>query len=215
MSDDKFRLKRRQALGLIASSAALPALGKPAATPATPRRSATLKDPDLNNPVYPWALELSEAELRTLAALCDMIIPADSETPAASALGVPQYINEHVSAPYPQHKADLIEVRGGLTWLEGESLTRFRKAFSEIQPSQKAAICDELSQPNSPLPPHAVAFFSKIRNMTASGYFTTRQGMTWVGYIGNTPSVEFPPPPEATLKKLGLDNINQRFLKKT
>lgn len=219
MSDDNLRINRRQALGIIATSATvLPAqavLGasdKPLSqSQAQPLQN--LKDPDLNKPVYPWALTLSEKELRTLSALCDMIIPADAESPAASALGVPQYINEHVSAPYEQHKADLIEIRGGLAWLDGESQRRFSQIFTSLNPSQKMAICDDLSKPNGDLPHHAAAFFGKIRNMTAAGYFTTRQGMVWVGYIGNTPSVEFPPPPAATLKKLGLESVNKRFVK--
>lgn len=216
MSDDKFRIKRRQALGLIATSATvLPAqavLGT--SDTSKPRPLPNLKDADLKNPAYPWSLTLSEKELRTLSALCDMIIPADAEAPAASALGVPQYINEHVSAPYAQHKADLIEVRGGLVWLDGECQRRFSQTFASLNPSQKKVICDELSMPSADQPQHAAAFFSKVRNMTAAGYFTTRQGMAWVGYIGNTPSLEFPPPPAATLKKLGLESVNKRFVRK-
>lgn len=216
MDKDNFRIKRRQALGLIATSATVLPVQAVLGTSDSPKPSPlpNLKDPDLKKPAYPWSLALSENELRTLSALCDMIIPADAESPSASTLGVPQYINEHVSAPYAQHKADLIEIRGGLVWLDGESQRRFSQVFTSLNQSQKMDICDVLCMPRADQPQHAASFFSKVRNMTAAGYFTTRQGMAWVGYIGNSPSLEFPPPPAPTLKKLGLESVNKRFARK-
>lgn len=212
-------LKRRQALGLIASTATLlPAQAVIAGSAKNkPQVAATLKDPDLINPTYPWARVLTDEELVTLAALCDMIIPADGESPAASAAGVQHYINEHVSAPYDQHRADLVEVRGGIIWLNCEAGARFCKPFAALSVNQKSAICDDICRldPARPQFHHGAHFFNKIRNMTAAGYFTTAKGMAYVGYVGNKPMLEFPPPPGAVLNKLGLEKINEAFSRKS
>ena len=56
-----------------------------------------------------------------------MIIPADEKSPSASKVGAPAYINEHVSAPYDNNARDLVRVRGGVSWLNLESDTRFGK----------------------------------------------------------------------------------------
>ena len=212
MTDSKLTMSRRQALGLIASTAAAAPI-MAGAVPALPQQKAvpkplpTLRDPNLLNPEFPWALLLDAVELATLSALCDVIIPADAESPAASALGAQNYINEHVSAPYDKNRADLIEVRGGIVWLNSESETRFGKPFASLSSSQQINICDDIHWAYTAKPEfrYAARFFGKVRNMTASAYFTTRKGMAYVGYVGNVPMQHFPPPPKEVLKKLGLD----------
>ncbi|MGI9625465.1 MAG: gluconate 2-dehydrogenase subunit 3 family protein, partial [Longimicrobiales bacterium] len=67
---------------------------------ANPLAAGTPTDPDLLNPVVPWGTVLSDEELRLVASLCDLIIPADDRSPAASEVGVPEYVNQYVSAPY-------------------------------------------------------------------------------------------------------------------
>ena len=83
------------------------------------------RHPDLLHPSAPWPRKLSASELATLAVLCDTVVPADSNSPSASAVGVPAYINEYVSAPYDGQMRDLVRVRGGISWLNLESMKRF------------------------------------------------------------------------------------------
>ncbi len=78
----------------------------------------------------PWPLTLSESARLTAAALCDLIIPADDQSPAASAVGVVDFIDEWISAPYPQQRADREIVLPGLAWIEAESQQRFGKGFA-------------------------------------------------------------------------------------
>src|SRR5690606_19234849 len=79
--------------------------------PAAPVRVAGYgKDPDLMNPAVPWPRTLTDRELETAAALADMIIPADAHSPAASAVGVPDFVDEWVSAPYPEQRAELLDL---------------------------------------------------------------------------------------------------------
>src|SRR5215210_8011381 len=82
-------------------------------------------DPNLLKKEIPWPRLLTAAEKRAVTALADLIIPADEFGPAASAVGVPDFIDEWVSAPYDQQIKDRKIIRAGLAWLEGESTKRF------------------------------------------------------------------------------------------
>ena len=90
-------LSRRQLIARLgaASVLALPATAEAASLPA-PRRD--LADPDLVTPELLWDKLLSPEELATAAALCDVILPADERSPAPSTVGVPDFIDEWVSA---------------------------------------------------------------------------------------------------------------------
>lgn len=221
---------RRAALKVIATSAvALPVIGAVAAcapgekgaeggatgaaggaTRATgaptvgPR--GTPSDPDLLNPRITWEMKLTAAELTTLTALCDMIIPADEKSPSASAVGVPAYINEYVSAPSEWYQKALVQVRGGLLWLDVESAKRFGKAFHEVTDAQRTAICDDICHAAKAKPEfkQAARFFDRVRDLTAEGFYTTDEGMKDIGYVGNVALPSFDGPPPEVLKHLGL-----------
>jgi gluconate 2-dehydrogenase subunit 3-like protein len=183
------------------------ALPKPEATPVAPSpplRPAT--DPDLISPIVPWPKVLTKEEMRTVTALCDVIIPADEKSPAASAVGVPDFINEWVSAPYPTQQTDQLTVRGGLSWLNIESGKRFDKEFADLSDEQKRAICDDICYEAKAKAEHKVGakFFEKMRSLTVSGFYTTEEGMKDIQYVGNVPLESFDGPPPAVLKHLGL-----------
>lgn len=163
-------------------------------------------DPNLRAKIIPWDRVLTEAEMRTVTALADVIIPADDKSPAASAVGVPDFINEWVSAPYAQQVADREQVRDGLAWINQEAQDRFKKEFADLTEEQHHAICDEICSPSKAKKEYkkAASFFSKFRNLVAGGFYSTPEGWRDIGYIGNVPMAEFPGPPEAVLKHLGL-----------
>jgi hypothetical protein len=166
-------------------------------------------DPELMKewkPGGPWPLTLSESARRTTAALCDLIIPAEGGTPAASAVGVVDFIDEWISAPYPQQRGDRTVILPGLLWIEAESQKRFGKNFSALDESQKSAIADDICSPARTRPEFASAakFFAKFRDLTAGGFYTTPVGMKDIGYTGNVPLEKFDGPPIEALKKAGL-----------
>jgi hypothetical protein len=103
-------LSRREALQrVIGLSIALSALEMPAFAKTAVRGIGT--DPNLQKKEIPWPLVLTDAELKTVKVLGDIIIPADENGPEASAVGVPEFINEWVSAPYEQQRGDLKTLR--------------------------------------------------------------------------------------------------------
>lgn len=209
------RMDRREAIKWMLSAAASAALLDSAAIAAVP---AAVKpaggvgygtDPDLLKLYKPgdlWPLTLTPAQRTTVAALGDTIIPADSGGPAASAVGVPDFIDEWISAPYPAHRDDRAVVLAGLEWLEAESRRRFGGGYASLSEPQKHAICDEIChEPKArPALKTAARFFRRFRDLTAGAYYTTPEGMKDIGYVGNVPLPTFDGPPPEVLKQLGL-----------
>lgn len=166
-------------------------------------------DPDLvksYNPGDFWPLTFTPEQRQSAAALCDLIIPADEKSPSASALSVHDFIDEWVSAPYPAHVADRKLVVEGLDWLEAESQRRFGQRFVNTISRQKRLLCDEicLEEKATPERKKPAQFFARFRDLTASGFYTTPEGMKDVGYTGNVPLAVFEGPPRELLKRLGL-----------
>ena len=174
--------------------------------PTNPLAAGTPTDPDMLSPVVPWELVLTDEEMRQVAALADVIIPADERSPSASAVGVPDYINEFVSAP--AHREHLTRLRGGLAWMNRTARERFGAAdFPALTAAQKHRICDEIRfGPEAPraLWPQA-RFFDEFRDMVSTGFWTTEEGMRDLGYVGNVPLPSWDGPPPEVLERLGLE----------
>jgi Gluconate 2-dehydrogenase subunit 3 len=154
----------------------------------------------------PWPLTLTDSGRKTTRALADLIMPADDHSPAASAVGIVDFIDEWISAPYPQQQGDREIVLAGLSWIEAESQKRFGKGFAAITDSERSAIADNICSVAKAKPVFASAakFFAKFRDLTAGGFYTTPVGMKDIGYVGNVPLATFDGPPLEALKKAGL-----------
>ena len=198
---------------MFAAAASVPSLqlsfaGEPARDVAADQRGYGT-DPNLTKEWKaggPWPLTLTEGSRLTTQALCDLIIPADDHSPAASAVGVVDFIDEWISAPYPQQRGDREIVLPGLLWIEAESQKRFGKAFAAATDAQRAVIADDICSVSKARPAFATSakFFAKFRDLTAGGFYTTPVGMKDIGYRGNTPLTRFDGPPIEALKKAGL-----------
>jgi hypothetical protein len=179
----------------------------------TPARAAGAKkygtDPNLLNAYKPgelWPLTLSAKQRRTATALSDLIIPADDTSPSASAVGVVDFIDEWISAPYKTQVDDRKLVLDGLKWLDRESSRRFSAPFAALDQTQQQAICDDIcflpkAKPRFVEP---ARFFARYRDLTAGGFYTTPEGRKDLQYVGNTPLARFDGPPLEVLKKAGL-----------
>jgi hypothetical protein len=178
----------------------------PSATPAA-RGYGT--DPTLTRDYMPgelWPLTLKAAQRRLAGILADIIIPSDDHSPSASAVGVVEFIDEWVSAPYPLNIRDRGIVLGGFTWLGAEALRRFGKGFSELDTAGQHGICDDIcDESRATVPRRAAArFFSRYRDLTAGGFYSTPAGRKDLNYIGNVPFAGNDGPPPALLKTLNL-----------
>ena len=169
-------------------------------------------DPNLLHPSAPWPRLLSKDQLQTAALLCDFILPASADAPSANAVGVPDFIDEWISAPYPEQLLDRPAIIDGLKWVEAESRRRFGKGLFDAAPMDREALLQTLAvRPTTTamLGPHG--FFRKFRSLTIGAYYTTHAGFKDIGYIGNVALPAYPGPSDAVkavldreLKKLGL-----------
>src|SRR5262245_40080814 len=131
---EPIRVDRRTALKWVAMAAStVPLLhGRVFAAPPVAKAKGYGTDPNVNKVYKPgelWPLTLTPGLRRAAAALCDVIIPADSSSPAASDVGVVDFIDEWISAPYETQRADRKTILEGLGWLEKESKGRFKAFF--------------------------------------------------------------------------------------
>ena len=207
METNQLRIDRRTAVKWVIAAAAAMQLPKPTFADSMVKAGYG-KDPDILK-IYKadslWPLTLTKAQRATAAVLSDVIIPADDKSPAASAVGVVDFIDEWISSPYPDSVRDKPIILEGLAWIDAESQRRFKKDFAKLSDTQRAAICDDISA-KEPKPEFAqgAAFFTKYRSLTAGGFFTTPIGMKDLGYVGNVALTSYDGPPPEVLKKLGL-----------
>jgi hypothetical protein len=133
-------------------------------------------------------------EMATLTVLVDIIIPKDEVSGSASEAGVPAFL-EFIVKDMPQHQVPL---RGGLRWLEMESFKVNEKSFIDSPREQQLALIDEIAYPNKAAAnkKQGVKFFSLLRNLTTTGFFTSEMGVKDLGYVGNQPNQWNGVPPE-------------------
>lgn len=143
-----------------------------------------------------------EHEMATITVLVDIIIPKDDISGSASEAGVPDFI-EFIVKDLPDNK---IPMRGGIKWLDVQCQKRYNNLFVNCSEEQQLEIVDAIAYPNKVKPElkQGAAFFSLLRNLTASGFYTTEMGVKDIGYVGNRPGV-WNGVPEDIMREHGFD----------
>lgn len=148
------------------------------------------------------------AEMATITVLADIIIPKDGVSGSASDAKVPNFIAFIVN-DMPHHQTPM---RGGLRWLDLESLKRFEKPFVAITEQQRLQIVDDIAYPARAKAEfkQGVAFFNLMRNLTATGFYTSEIGGKDIGYVGNRPN-QWNGVPDDVLKQYGLSYTDKEL----
>ena len=125
----------------------------------------------------------TDHEFATITVLCDIIIPKDEVSGSASEAKVPEFI-EFIVHDMPSHQVPL---KGGLRWLDLQCLKRFNKTFRECSSTEQTELVDQIAYPKKAKPEmsQGVQFFSLMRNLTATGFYTSEIGIKDIGYLGN------------------------------
>jgi gluconate 2-dehydrogenase gamma chain len=123
-------------------------------------------------------------QYKTLQTLCEAIFPRDADCGGATEAGAPEFI-DLLTSENPHYQLTL---GGGIMWLDS--------TFVDCTPQQKAEMLDLIAYRKSAEHDaslgQGVEFFSFLRNLTADGFFTSKIGIQYLGYIGNTFVAEFP-----------------------
>lgn len=141
-------------------------------------------------------------EWATIGILADIIIPRDERSGSATDAAVPQFMDFMMVDQSARQTA----MRGGLAWLDRECQTRFDKMFVDCTTSDRTKVLDDIAWP-SKAPAgmsHGVAFFNLFRDLTASGFWTSKMGIKDLQYIGNVFVPEWKGCPDDVLAKLGV-----------
>ncbi|WP_428327459.1 gluconate 2-dehydrogenase subunit 3 family protein [Mucilaginibacter sp.] len=145
----------------------------------------------------------TEHEMATITILGDIIIPKDARSGSASDAKVPDFI-EFIVKDMPDHQTPM---RGGLRWLDMQCLNRFGKTFADAGHGQQLEMVDEIAYPKKAKPEmqQGVSFFNRMRDLTASGFYTTKMGIEDIGYVGNAPN-KWDGVPADVLKQYGIED---------
>jgi gluconate 2-dehydrogenase subunit 3-like protein len=198
-------MKRRRVLGLIASAPAAGALAwtdaeaRDAFEQATTARRAAARARVTFKPKF-----FTAAEYAMLAALVDLIIPKDERSGGATDAGVPEFI-DFLMVDQPARQ---VAMRGGLARINQLCLDRFERRFMACTDAERTQVLDDIAFAGNALArpelTQAVAFFNSLRDLTATGFWTSRIGIADLQYTGNVYVAEWDGCPEEALKKLGL-----------
>lgn len=140
-------------------------------------------------------------EMATITVLADIIIPKDEVSGSATDSGVPAFI-EFIVKDKPQYQ---LPMRGGLKWLDMQSLKQFNNPFVNCNAQQQITLVDQIAYPEKAKPEmkQGVAFFNVMRDLTTTGFFTSDMGIKDLGYMGNKPT-QWDGVPQDVLDEMGL-----------
>ncbi len=161
---------------------------------------------------------LNAHEWKTIHVLSDLIIPADERSVSATQAGVPEFIDDSLELSKEQENSEislrftlgggrlLPEIRGGLTWLDMICNRQFGRDFVDCSDAQQKQILDRIAYPKQAAPEDApgVAFFTQLRNLVVTGFFSSKMGVEDLPYLGNTIVADWQGCPPNVLAKLGL-----------
>lgn len=186
-------MNRREALGTMALAALAAACeGAPAVMARAESAMGAGFEPAFFTP-HEW---------ETVRMLVDYIIPRDDRSGSATDAGVPEFM-DFMMIEYPDSQ---LAMRGGLGWIDAESRDRFGAAFVNAAEAERTALLDEIAWPDRAAPEmsQGVAFFNRFRDLTSSGFWSSKIGVEDLQYMGNTVVTKWEGCPPEALEKLGV-----------
>lgn len=205
------RISRREVIKWFATTAAASQLGS---TGLLGQESGVLpqgygSDPKVTG-IYKagdfWPLTLDRGQHRLVTFLADLILPEDEYGPAASALRVPDFVDEWVSAPYPRQQSDRKKILPGLALMNELSQKQHGKDFADLSVRQGSTMLDKIVEKGSSSSSgkKAADFLHNFTSLCMGAYYGTPPGWKAIGYVGNTPMASFDGPPQEVLDRVGV-----------
>ena len=140
----------------------------------------------------PRGFPLSSSRRHLLDWLCDQIIPPDAEHPGATMVGVPDFIAALAAQSASYHHL----ISKGFDAVNEGPTSSLGGTFERLNLEEKirwlGVISHSKHKRGDSLLDRQVEFFAFLRQMTVGLYFTSKEGMLYLGYVGNTYLHEFP-----------------------
>ncbi len=194
-------ISRRAALEMFVAAPAAAAL---VWTPAEARQAHEHAEAaQAAKPAAPFKPKFFTAhEYATVGVLVDLIIPRDERSGSATDAGVPAFM-DFMMIDQPRRQ---IAMRGGLAMIDRLAADRFGKRFVGGADRERRALLDEIAYTSNPDRglSQAIAFFNSFRDLTASGFWSTKMGVADLQYQGNVFVSDWNGCPDAALRKLGV-----------
>jgi gluconate 2-dehydrogenase gamma chain len=148
----------------------------------------------------------NDHEWRTVRVLVDYIIPADDRSGSATDARSPEFMDLMLSDELTS-ESSREAVRAGMAWLDAESSRRNGAPFADASDDQRRAILDDIAWPRRAKEgmEEGVEFFTRMRDMTASAFFSSEMGWKDLQYMGHTFVPVWNGCPTEALEKLGVD----------
>jgi hypothetical protein len=131
-----------------------------------------------------------EHDWHTVRVLCDLIVPADERSGSATQAGVPEFIDDWLDFRKQEDGNDDLaaQILGGLAWLDHESSRLFNKAFAAADPERHIELLNRIAWTEQATPDDRrwAVFFSKFRDLTLNGFYSSKMGIADLPYLGNT-----------------------------
>ena len=194
-------ISRRAALELLAGAPAAAALvWTPAEARQAHEHAAAAQATKAATPFKPKFF--TAHEYATVGVLVDLIIPKDERSGSATDAGVPAFM-DFMMIDQPRRQ---IAMRGGLAMIDRLATDRCGKRFVSATDRERRLLLDEIAYTSNPDRglSQAIAFFSSFRDLTASGFWSTKMGVADLQYQGNVFVSEWNGCPDAALAKLGV-----------
>lgn len=150
----------------------------------------------------------TDHEFETVQVLVDWIIPADERSGSATDAGVPSFIDFILTdEKLADRQAQQTAFRGGVAWVDYQCIDRFDAPFRECSEKQQQDLIDAIAWPEAaePAMQPGVEFFNSLRDLTASGFFSSKMGMEDLQYQGNRYVAEWTGCPDEVLQHVGVD----------
>jgi gluconate 2-dehydrogenase gamma chain len=141
-------------------------------------------------------------EWRLVRLLVNYIIPRDARSGSATDAGVPEFMDFMLG----ENAGMRTWMRNGIAWLNGECRRVNGKGFVSCSDAERRAVLDTIAYPKKAAPEAkpGVDFFNSFRNLTSSGFWTSRIGIRDIGYLGNVPVAKWEGTPVEVIRKMGL-----------
>lgn len=141
-------------------------------------------------------------EWRLVRLLVNYVIPRDARSGSATDARVPEFMDFIMG----EYRNSQTWMKNGLTWMNAECRRRYGKTFVSCSEEERRAVLDAIAFPKKARAEDkpGVDFFNNFRNLTASGFWTSRIGIADLGYIGNRPVMTWEGTPANVQRWLGI-----------